>query len=77
LITIEGVLEDLDGIEKGEYQGKKLVTESEKLIATVRVIMKFLSTMRSNQLLTEEEKINLAKERRLRQKAERKPEVKA
>ena len=51
MITIEAVESDLDKIDKNE-----VMSDSQKLIAVVKVAMKFLSTMRSNQLLTEEDK---------------------
>ena len=54
MITIEAVNSDLD----------KIVTENQTvsvkfIVAVVKVVMKFLSTMRSNQLLTEEDKKEL------------------
>lgn len=54
MITIDAVNSDLD----------KIVTENQTvsvkfIVAVVKVVMKFLSTMRSNQLLTEEDKREL------------------
>ena len=54
MITIDAVNSDLD----------KIATENESIsvkfvVAVVKVVMKFLSTMRSNQLLTEEDKKEL------------------
>lgn len=54
MITIDAVNSDLD----------KIATENETIsvkfvVAVVKVVMKFLSTMRSNQLLTEEDKKEL------------------
>jgi hypothetical protein len=55
MITIEAVNSDLDKI--AEEAGSELTTK--KLVAIVKVVMKFLSTMRSNQLLTETDKTEL------------------
>lgn len=54
MITIDAVNSDLD----------KIATENDSVsvkfvVAVVKVVMKFLSTMRSNQLLTEEDKKEL------------------
>lgn len=68
MITVEGALSDLEAIEK-ETDPK--VTPDVKVIRALKVVIKFLSTMRSNQLLTDEAKIAIAKA-----KAERKPEAK-
>jgi len=62
MITVEAVLSDIEKIEKDEG-----MSEQKKLFAVVKVIMKFLSTMRSNQLLTEDEKKRIATERAKRQ----------
>jgi len=51
MITINAVNTDLDAIEKDEALKPEV-----KIIRALKVMMKFLSTMRSNQLLTEEEK---------------------
>lgn len=51
MITIEAVLGDIEKLEKNES-----ITSEQRLIGIIKVIMKFVSTMRSNQLLTEEEK---------------------
>jgi len=61
MITLEAVLSDLEKIEKDDN-----MSEQKKLFAVVKVIMKFLSTMRSNQLLTEEEKKKIATEKAAR-----------
>jgi hypothetical protein len=54
MITIEAVNSDLDKItEENPTLSVKCV------VAIVKVVMKFLSTMRSNQLLTEEDKKEL------------------
>jgi len=55
MITLEAVLSDIEKIEKDDN-----MSEQKKLFAVVKVIMKFLSTMRSNQLLTEEDKKRIA-----------------
>jgi len=67
LITVEGALTDLEVIEKD-----LTITSDVKIIRALKVVVKFLSTMRSNQLLTEQDKVGIRKA-----KAERKPEVKA
>jgi len=67
LITVEGALTDLEVIEKD-----LTITSDVKIIRALKVVVKFLSTMRSNQLLTEQDKVGIKKA-----KAERKPEVKA
>ena len=66
MITVEGALKDLEVIEaEATDAGAKSVVKA------LKVVVKFLSTMRSNQLLTEVRKVEIAKE-----KAERKPETK-
>jgi hypothetical protein len=67
MITLEAVLSDLEKIEKDDN-----MSEQKKLFAVVKVIMKFLSTMRSNQLLTEEEKKVIASEKAKRKAKEEK-----
>jgi hypothetical protein len=60
MITVEGALKDLEVIEKeGDASAKAIVK-------ALKVVVKFLSTMRSNQLLTEEDKkaIKAAKAKR-------------
>ena len=54
MITIEAVLSDIDKIELDSK-----LSDSQKLIQVIKVAMKFLSTMRSNQLLTETDKTEL------------------
>ena len=54
MITIEAVNGDLDKIAA---ENPALSVKCE--VAIVKVVMKFLSTMRSNQLLTEEDKKEL------------------
>ena len=58
MITIEDALKDLDALEISE------VTDGVKTVRAIKVLVKFLSTIRSNQLLTETEKtkIQVAKE---------------
>lgn len=65
MITLEAVLSDIEKIEKDDN-----MSEQKKLFAVVKVIMKFLSTMRSNQLLTEEEKKIIATEKAKRKAKE-------
>ena len=67
LITVEGAIKDLELIEaEATDAGAKSVVKA------LKVVVKFLSTMRSNQLLTEQDKVGIRKA-----KAKRKPEVKA
>jgi hypothetical protein len=56
MITIEAVNSDLDKI--AEKNPSEILTVG-SVVAIVKVVMKFLSTMRSNQLLTEEDKKEL------------------
>lgn len=58
MITVEAILSDLEKIEKNEK-----LSEQQKLFAALKLVMKFLSTMRSNQLLTEEDKKRIAIEK--------------
>jgi len=67
VITVEGALKDLEAIEKeATDNGVKAVVKA------LKVVVKFLSTMRTNQLLTEPEKIEIAKARKERQVKEEK-----
>ena len=66
MITVEGALKDLEVIEaEATDAGAKSVVKA------LKVVVKFLSTIRSNQLLTDVDKVRIQKA-----KAERKPEVK-
>jgi len=58
MITIEAVNSDLDKI--AEKNPSEVLTVG-SVVAIVKVVMKFLSTMRSNQLLTEQDKVDLKK----------------
>lgn len=54
MITVEGALKDLETIEaETNDNGAKAVVKA------LKVVIKFLSTMRSNQLLTEAEKATI------------------
>jgi len=62
MITVEGALKDLEALEaKATDNSTKIV------VAVAKVLVKFLSTMRTNQLLTNEEKLNIRKAREERQ----------
>jgi hypothetical protein len=66
VITVEAALSDLDKLiteaeEKGDIS-TKLRLQGQK------IVIKFLSTMRTNQLYTETEKQVMAEERKKRQK---------
>ncbi len=54
MITIEAVLSDIDKIESDAS-----MSDTRKLIQVIKVVMKFMSTIRSNQLLTESDKQEL------------------
>mgnify|MGYP001252625739 CR=1 FL=1 len=56
MITIEAVNSDIDKIEADSS-----LSDAQKLVRVIKVVMKFVSTMRSNQLLTEEDKKDLKK----------------
>lgn len=56
MITVEGALKDLEAIEiEAKDEGAKSVVKA------LKVVVKFLSTMRSNQLLTETDKVAIKK----------------
>jgi hypothetical protein len=61
MITVEGALKDLEAIEKEATD-----TGAKAVVKALKVVIKFLSTMRSNQLLTEEEKVGIHKAREAR-----------
>jgi len=65
MITVEGALKDLEVIEKEAND-----TGAKAVVKALKVVVKFLSTMRTNQLLTDEEKIAIAKARKERQAKE-------
>jgi len=68
MITIEGALTDIDAlIKEAEANGDKV---SALILKGEKVLLKLLSTMRSNQLLTEADKKAIADARKKR-KAER------
>ena len=61
MITVEDALKDLEAYEK-----EVTTVEAKVLIKVSKVLVKFLSTMRSNQLLTEEEKVAIGKTKKER-----------
>jgi hypothetical protein len=61
VITYEAVESDLNDIINGKGKYANLKTDLEKQIAALKVVMKFISTMRSNQLLTEGDKVEIKK----------------
>jgi hypothetical protein len=68
MITVEGALSDIDKlIEEATQAGDKVAVY---LLKAQKVMIKFLSTMRSNQLLTEDDKKRIAAD-----KAKRGPKV--
>jgi hypothetical protein len=78
MISKEGAIRDIDDIvSKGEYivdrKTKKVVklnNDLEKLGAIVKVLLTFLNTMRSNQLLPETEKVRLHEARKTQKEKE-------
>ena len=65
MITVEGALKDLEAIEKEAQDFKSIVK-------AIKVLVKFLSTMRSNQLLTETDKISIREAKEVRATKEKK-----
>jgi hypothetical protein len=67
MITREAALDDLEKLEK------EAKDDSGRLIVKVaKVLVKILSTIRSNQLLTEDEKMKIQSDRVKRQQPEKK-----
>jgi len=61
MITIEAALSDLDKlIEEKDPE----VTTEKKILRAMKVVLKFLSTMRSNQLLTDSDKKDIRARRK-------------
>lgn len=61
VITVEGALSDIDKlIEEAQTVGDKVAVY---LLKAQKIVIKFLSTMRSNQLLTEDDKKRIATEK--------------
>jgi len=67
MITKEAALDDLEKIDVNAPVGKVIIEVG-------RILIKILATIRSNQLLTEEEKVKIREARKVRDA--RKPEVK-
>jgi hypothetical protein len=65
MITVEGALKDLEAIEKEAGD-----SGSKAVVKALKVVVKFLSTIRSNQLLTEPEKVAISVARKERQAKE-------
>lgn len=65
MITVEGALKDLETIEK-----ESVDVNTKAIVKAIKVVVKFLSTMRTNQLLTDAEKVAIAQVRRERQAKE-------
>lgn len=61
VITVEGALKDLETLEKETND-----TGAKAIVKALKVVVKFLSTMRSNQLLTDEEKVAIRKAKEAR-----------
>lgn len=62
MITVDGALKDLEAIEKETND-----SGVKSIVKALKVMVKFLSTMRSNQLLTEEDKKRIGAEKAKRQ----------
>jgi len=67
MISVEDALKDMEVIEKEATD-----VGSKAVVKALKVMIKFLSTMRSNQLLTEPEKIEIAKNRKARNEKSKK-----
>jgi hypothetical protein len=62
MITAEGADKDLTVIEnETKDEGAKAIVKA------LKVVVKFLSTMRSNQLLTEADKVRIAEDKKKRE----------
>jgi hypothetical protein len=70
MITIEDALKDLDGLITDAV--KEGNTVAVYLLKAQKVLLKFLSTMRSNQLLSEEDKKRISVEKAKRTETEKK-----
>lgn len=60
MITVDAALQDLEKIEASAD------SDGVKVVKALKVVVKFLSTMRSNQLLTEADKVNIKKAKETR-----------
>jgi len=60
MITKEAAIEDLEKIDVDKVSVGKIIIE------VGRILIKVLATIRSNQLLTEEEKVKIREARKLR-----------
>jgi len=58
MITVDGALKDLEAIEKETSD-----SGARAIVKALKVVVKMLSTMRSNQLLSEDDKRRIAAER--------------
>lgn len=65
MITVDGALKDLEAIEKEAGDAG-----SKAVVRALKVLVKFLSTIRSNQLLTDEEKMIIRKAKEARKEKE-------
>lgn len=61
MITREAALDDLEKLEK-EVSGE----ESKVIVKVAKILVKMLATIRSNQLLTDEDKVRIKKARETR-----------
>lgn len=64
MITVEAALSDIDALIKEAEEANEKVAVY--LLKSQKVLLKFVSTMRSNQLLTEADKIRITKAKELR-----------
>jgi hypothetical protein len=62
MITAEGADKDLE-----KYESETKDEGAKAIIKALRVVVKFLSTMRSNQLLTEADKARIAEDKKKRE----------
>jgi hypothetical protein len=70
MLKVEAALSDLEKIETAKDADGRDLPDAVKIIRALKVFMKFLSTMRSNQLLTEDDK------KRIKAEADKKRETK-
>lgn len=62
MITVEGALKDLEAIEQEATD-----SGAKSVVKALKVMVKFLSTMRSNQLLTDGDKVRIKEARKARE----------
>lgn len=66
MIKVEAALSDLEKLETAKDTSGNDVSDVVKILRGFKVLVKFLSTMRSNQLLTDDDKTRIKKEKESR-----------